>query len=177
MSCRPPACLALVERCSRPRDVTIKCCKQVKKRLNVLGGIPWEVSHDPLQSDRAAATLAAVKHLWWDNLVSGFTPEAVVAGMKTGSLFMLTVPNWKLVSIAVWWSVALQACHCRVLQSPTPAYHCCAGDFTTWHVTFASNQMRRRVAKRLVQIFARQQSAFWTWSGNQCLSVSTLFLQ
>ena len=33
--------------------------------------------------------------LWRDNLVSGFMPEAVVAGMKTGSLFMLTVPNWK----------------------------------------------------------------------------------
>lgn len=77
------------------------------------------------------------------------------------------------MSIAVWWS-ALQSCNCRVLQSPTPAHHWCAGDFTTWEITIASNQVSRRVAKHIAQSFVRQQRAFLILLGDRRLSVSTL---
>ena len=77
--------------------VTIICSMQIRKRLNVFGGIPWEVFQDLCQSDRMAATLTAMEYLMWDDLVSGFTPEAVGSpgvGIYTASLLMITTPNW-----------------------------------------------------------------------------------
>ena len=51
-------------------------------------------------------------------------------------------------------------CDCRGRSATHPAHHCRAGDFKTNKVTYRSYEIRRRVAKTVVQRFEEQLRAF-----------------
>ena len=69
---------------------------QVKERLNVLGGIPRQVfaGASALGDDPIAEIERAVVNLKWDELISGFAPEAV-GSPDTAShrLLVMSAPN------------------------------------------------------------------------------------
>ena len=88
----PCTCRALLQ---AQRFVTTKCCIQVKERLHLVGGEPWQVcaasGFDP--ADDVEKTLINLK---WDDMTSGFTADRV-GSPKTAShrLLMISAPNWK----------------------------------------------------------------------------------
>ena len=68
---------------------------QVKERLNVLGGIPRQVFADS-NNDSLADAEKALKNLQWEELVSGFTPDAVgFPDTASHRLLLISAPAWR----------------------------------------------------------------------------------
>ncbi len=65
---------------------------QVKERLNFLGGIPRQVFADS-KNDPLADAEDALDNLVWEQLVSGFTPDAVgVPDTASHRLLLISAP-------------------------------------------------------------------------------------
>ena len=87
----PCTCRALLQ----ARICHIKCCMQVKERLNLVAGMPWEVfapsGWDPV--DEIESALIIYK---WDDMISGLTPkQAGFPGTASHELLMISTPDWR----------------------------------------------------------------------------------
>ena len=137
-----------------------------------LGGIPRQVlvASGP---DPVADVERALVNLKWDDLVSGFTPDSVgFPDSASHRLLLISALNW--IS-GEHCSLVVNSLLLQGVQSHTPAHQCRAGDFTTWDITFRSNEICRRLAEQMMRRFGEQQRAFLSASDDQPLSESLAF--